>query len=90
MIMAFTDLIPAIRKAFSALRHVETNLFIPGALDPYKTKSFGKTMPPGVIFGAVVFISHQEMLAFGRFFLRGVSFIFRTWNFSLSEIGACA
>ena len=86
----FTDLIPAIRKAFSVLRHVETNLFFPGAFDPYKAKSFGKTMPPGVIFGAVVFVSHQEMLALGRFFLKGVSSTLRTWNFSLSEIGACA
>ena len=86
----FTQLIPAIRKSFSLLRHVEIDQFIPGHLDPYKTKSFGKTMPPGVINGALVRCSHREMLTMGRFFLQGVSMTLRTWNFLVTELEACA
>ena len=85
----FTELIPAIRKAFTWLRH-DFNTFVPGALDPYKAKSIGKTMPPGVISGALVHSSFQEMITMGRFFLKGVSSTLRTWNFLVTEINTFA
>ena len=86
----FTDFIPALRKAFSWLKYVDVDRFIPGALDPYRAKSLGKTMPPGVIFGADVYISRHERLSLGRFFLKGVSSTLRTWSYPLAELEASA
>ena len=45
-------------------------------------------MPHGVLDGTMIYISKEEKLRIGRFFLRGVSISLKSWAIPVAEIFA--
>ena len=79
-------LVPKVKKACIAIRKSAAHILLPGAHNPDKNRSIGKTLPSGTIDGVSLRCSSEELVRLGRFLYHGGNHRLSSWPFLLCDL----